>query len=145
MYGGGSAPSGWLLCNGALYPNVTYPSLAAVLGNTYGGATGVNFNGPNLNGRVPIGVGTATGSTGATAKTLGQTGGEETHTLTAAEIPPHTHSFFQYLFGGGPTVQTLFGNGGTPSVNTTDTGAGLLGLPHNNLQPFVVVNYIIKT
>jgi microcystin-dependent protein len=148
MYAGmtGTIPTGWLACDGSAISRSTYTPLYNVIGVIYGNGDGTTtFNLPNLQGRVPIGPGTAVGAAGATTKNLAQIGGEETHTLTAAEIPPHTHSFFQYLFGGGPTVQTLFGNGGTPSINTTDTGAGLLGVPHNNLQPFIVLNYIIKT
>jgi microcystin-dependent protein len=148
MYGGmtGTIPTGWLSCDGSDVSRSTYIGLFNSIGTIYGAGDNVTtFNLPNLQGRVPVGPGTAVGAAGATAKILSQTGGEETHTLSAAEIPPHTHSFFQYLFGGGSNIQTLFGNGGTPSVNTTDNGAGLLGLPHNNLQPFIVLNYIIKT
>jgi len=75
-----AAPTGWLFCQGQQVSAATYPRLAAVLGSA-GGLVTI----PNLQGRVPVGVGTATGAAGATAKALNGTGGEEKHTLAAAE------------------------------------------------------------
>jgi microcystin-dependent protein len=143
MYGGPAAPLGWLLCDGSTYSNSLYPNLSAILTNTYGGTPGIDFNVPNLQGRVPIGVGTAVGATGATAKTLGQTGGEETHTLTVPEMPSHAHSGVAdsaqntYAPGNGIPVPQAYYNG-----ITTPAGGDQ---PHNNLQPYIVLNYIIKT
>ena len=82
---GASAPSGWLICNGASLSTATYASLFAIIGYVYGGS-GANFNLPNLAGNVPIGPG---GSIGAS---VGASGGSSTHTLTTAEMPSHNHS-----------------------------------------------------
>jgi len=166
MYGGGIAPSGWLLCDGSSYPVLTYPALASVLNGEFG-SLGVNFNVPNLSGRVPVGAGTAIGATGATAKTFATLGGEETHTLTIPEMPSHTHNITggNDIFGNNATLynqgagiqlsristsggglESVFGRSGGPSnggvVFNSSTGGGL---PHNNMQPYIVLNYIIKT
>src|SRR3990167_386665 len=98
QYGGSSAPSGWVICDGTAYDVTTAPYLAlwSVIGTTYGGTGQSDFKVPDLRGRVAIGSGTGTAS-GATAKTLGSTptsgaGGEETHLLTGAESGTSVHS-----------------------------------------------------
>ena len=82
----GSAPSGWLLCNGASVSTSTYSALFAVIGYTYGGSGG-SFNLPNLSGRVPLGSGNS-GNTFANSKTLASQGGDE----AINQVPSHSHS-----------------------------------------------------
>lgn len=106
-YGGASAPTGYLLCDGSSVSSSTYLALHAVISNTYGGsaytgAGALSFNLPDLRGRLPMGAGTGLGQnasgTGApsgtaqTARTRGQWLGEETHLLTASELAAHTHA-----------------------------------------------------
>ena len=85
MFGGASAPSGWLLCQGQSLATATYPALFTVIGYTYGGS-GANFNIPNFQGNVPMGA-SASGS-----YPLGSTGGAPTATLVTANLPSHTHT-----------------------------------------------------
>lgn len=91
-WGNAQPPAGYLVCDGTAVSRTTYADLFAVIGTTFGVGDGsTTFNLPNFKGRTPLGVGLAT-ATGATTHTLAQMGGEETHTLTTAEIPAHTHS-----------------------------------------------------
>jgi microcystin-dependent protein len=139
QYAGSAAPSGYLLCTGQSISTTAFPELFAVIGYTYGGS-GANFNVPNLQNRVPVGKGPD-----AEFDTLGETGGAKTHTLTIAEMPSHNHStqiiakaFTSALDGlSGGTV-----NNNAQSYPSSSTGGGGA---HNNLQPYIVLNYIIKT
>src|SRR5579862_2089854 len=76
-------PKGWAFCNGQLLPINQNQALFSVLGTTFGGDGMLTFGLPDLQGRVPIHMGNGL--------VLGQAGGETTHTLTAAELPAHTH------------------------------------------------------
>ena len=142
MYGGSSAPSGWVLCDGSSYnrTNQTYNNLFSVLQYSYGGS-GNQFNVPDLRGRVGIGSGQGTG---LTSRTLGQTGGSESHTLSVAEMPNHQHytqigiAAEGYALSGANNIYSV----GVPTGQVTTAVGG--GLAHNNVQPFVAVNYIIK-
>jgi microcystin-dependent protein len=127
MFGGASAPTGWLLCDGQ--STASYTALAAVVGP----------NVPDLRGRAPIGYGQGTGLTNRT--TIGATTGDETHTLTIPEMPSHNHPG-QIVFGGGSgsTGVRIEGIGNFQP----DTGLRGGGGAHNNMQPSTVVNFIIK-
>jgi microcystin-dependent protein len=127
MYGGTTAPTGWLLCNGQSTSG--YTALAAIVGGTV----------PDLRGRAPIGYGQGSGLTNRA--TIGATTGAETHTLITSEMPIHNHS--GYIFGSGSGNTGL---GATTIANTaTTTGNAGGDQPHNNMQPSTVVNFIIKT
>ncbi|QWY81839.1 minor tail protein [Microbacterium phage Honk] len=156
QFAGQTAPSGWAICDGRALSRTTEARLFAVIGTLYGAGDGsTTFNVPNLKGRVPVGRDAADGS----FDVLGETGGAKTHTLTEAEMPSHQHDF------SGQTITWGQGNigfstqpqayAGAPSGNglgtyqdydnwadTMHTGGGQA---HNNLQPYIVLNYIIKT
>ncbi|MBD2168073.1 tail fiber protein [Calothrix membranacea FACHB-236] len=87
-YGGNTAPSGWLLCNGAEYQINSYPALYAAIGTAFGGNGSTTFRVPDRRGRVGLGAGQGTGLTN---RTLGQSGGQETVTLNVSQIPSHNH------------------------------------------------------
>lgn len=158
MYGGTAAPTGWLLCDGTSYLRATYPSLFAILSTTYGSADGTHFNVPDLRGRIPIGVGTGTGGgasgtglpaggSALTAVALATWKGEQTHLLSAAEsgLPAHTHTASVFAVGAGGAA-FAGANGGSQGSATTDANvAAAAASAHNNIQPVMGVNFIIKT
>ena len=154
-----TVPSGWLLCNGAAVNRTTYASLFALLGTTYGSGDGsTTFNVPNFKGRVPVGY----DSTQTEFNAMGETGGEKTHTLYQDEMPVHNHTQDAHGHNMGQTGALTNGLTGTnnyavtngtyytfrtqqpPSATPAIQNAGG-GLPHNNIQPYITINYIIKT
>ncbi len=141
-----TAPSGYLLCYGQAVSRTTYAALFSVIGSTFGSGDGSStFNVPDLRGRVPLGKDDMGGTpanrvTEAAADTIGGSGGEETHTLTIPEIPSHTHEY-TYAGGGAAYCVQYPATGQASTANTGSTGGGL---PHNNLQPYITLNYIIK-
>lgn len=151
-YAGTSAPTGWLLCYGQAVSRTTYAALFAVVSTTYGVGDGsTTFNVPDLRGRVVAGQDDMGGSSadrltnqtnGIDGDTLGATGGAETHTLTTAQIPSHTHDI-SVATNTAVITQTA---GATPgNTGTTSTAAAGGGGAHNNVQPTLILNYIIKT
>ena len=145
MFGGSTSPEGWLLCDGTAYSTSTHPEyedLYAAIQNAYGGSDGTDFQVPNLKGRMPVGL--DSGQTEFDA--MGETGGSKTHTLTEAEMPEHEHTF-SASGNYGSVSTTVYSNntaqGGTvnATANTSTVGSGTA---HENMPPFLVVNYIIK-
>jgi microcystin-dependent protein len=136
---GTALPDGWLRCQGQAVSRTTYADLFTAIGTTYGVGDGsTTFNVPNLQGRVPVEL----DSSQTEFDTLGETGGAKTHTLTVEQIPAHSHD---YSVGTGGTsgstqvdTQTRFN---TSSYTTQNAGGGEA---HNNLQPYIVLRYIIK-
>lgn len=179
----GAVQPGWLICDGTAYSRSTYANLFTAIGTAFGAGDGsTTFNVPDLRGRVPLGAGAGSG---LTARTLGQSGGEESHVLAKSEMPVHNHggatgggatggqsaSHTHATSGAGQYVMTPTGTGKlatgtgysetTIDLNTLQTGGAsgdhTHGIPalgissdgsgaaHNVMQPFAVVNYLIKT
>ena len=153
-----NVPNGWLECDGAEYIINEYPDLFGAIGYTYGGAV-LNFSVPDLRGRVGLGSGHGDG---LTIRELGDKGGEETHTLTTAEMPSHHHNYNDAYFAeaGSGTPKVYGTSAGTDGDNnfrwrtangsyssspedipTSNTGSGS---SHNNMQPYLVLRYLIK-
>jgi microcystin-dependent protein len=152
-FAGTTAPTGWLFAYGQSVASATYPDLYAAIGTTYGG-NATNFNLPDLRGRVVAGqddMGSTSAnrltnqSGGLNGDTLGATGGSETHTLTTAQMPSHQHSVYQHAgYHGGSVQGAGAGDSGT-TVHAATTGPTGGGGAHNNVQPTIILNYIIKT
>ena len=131
-------PNGWLPCDGRqlqIQPNV---ALFALLGIRYGGDGKTTFNLPDLRGRAPIGAGQGTGLSN---RVLADMGGAETHTLTINEMPRHDHKYTRNQGRG-----TWLANGSDTLKNTEDGYTSYSGgdQPHNNMSPYLVLNFIIK-
>lgn len=149
-------PVGWAPANGQIMSIAQNTALFSLLGTFYGGDGIQTFALPDLRGRVPIGNGQGPGLQNYS---IGQLGGEEAHTLTTAEIPPHTHGFSLMASSthGSQSVPTtgaaLASSAGgdrqfTLSLpNTAIAGGTTLpagsGLPHNNMQPYLAMTYCI--
>lgn len=147
------APRGWALCDGKALPIDQNQSLYSLLGTTYGSDGPTTFALPDLRGRTPIHAGA---SDDGVDHRPGQKGGKETHTLDAAEMPRHTHSFSGSSAQGTTDIpqagQVLAGSGRdvyrdqitnlTPldPGAVTDTGGGQA---HENVQPFLALNFCI--
>jgi microcystin-dependent protein/N-acetylneuraminic acid mutarotase len=149
QYIASNAPAGWLLCDGGGCHTNTYASLFAVIGYQFGGS-GTNFNLPDMRGRVPVGMGTGTG---LTARNLNATGGVETVTLVSNQMPSHTHGFFNYdgttdwrisATPGGSKTRIAYAVDGYNAAGTWYIGNAGGGQSHENMPPFVVLNFIIK-
>lgn len=159
-YAGATAPTKYALCYGQAISRTTYAALFTAIGTTYGTGDGsTTFNLPDLRGRVPAGQddmgGTSanrlTGQTGGVnGDTLGGVGGTETHKLTVTEMPAHTHgpdtslasSFYGDYAAGGLNGGRPTGGGTQLRMMTTGSTGG--GGAHNNMQPTIILNYIIK-
>ena len=173
MFAGLSAPSGWVLCDGSAISRTTYANLFSAIGTTYGSGDGsTTFNVPNLKGKVPIGLDSADssfdslGETGGHKETQSHThsGDAHTHTGTTATEGAHTHNYVDYTPDGGAAVNFgsqytvggltfftrttqagsahshTFTTSGASAASTGSFGGGNAG----NLQPYIVLNYIIK-
>lgn len=156
-YAGTSAPTGWLFCYGQAISRTTYADLFTALGTTYGVGDGsTTFNLPDLRGRVVAGKDDMGGSsanrltdagTGSLdGDVLGDSGGEETHTLTTTEMPAHTHSGTPIKTDTATVGSAGFMGGSSPANGSSLAVASQGGNgAHNNVQPTFILNKIIKT
>lgn len=139
QYAGANAPDGYVLCDGSYYDTMEYPELFDAIGFTYGekgSGTNIFFAVPNLATRVPIGVGTG--------YALGSTGGEAEHTLTVSELPAHDHGavYTGNAISSNKKYPWFTGTGDKIGYQAIETGSGAA---HNNMQPYIALNYIIST
>jgi microcystin-dependent protein len=142
-------PKGWAPCNGQVLPISSNQALFALIGAKYGGDGKTTFALPDLRGRTPIHAGNTHG--------LGETGGEQAHTLSTAELPAHAHAVAAQTSanGGSATPLENFLGGGnnayaTPNGNLqalrADTVSATGGtLPHQNMQPYLTTSFCIAT
>lgn len=151
MFGGNFAPVGFAFCDGQLLPIAEYDALFALIGTTYGGDGQTTFALPDLRGRLPVHTGQGNGLSNYV---LGQSGGSETVTLTAQQLPAHTHAAQaqsaagnQSAPGGGvwaSSGQNQF-SASAPNTGMSAAAIGPAGgsLPHDNMMPYQVVSFII--
>jgi microcystin-dependent protein len=158
-FAGAVAPQGWLLCDGQECSSRDYPKLWKAIKTKYVPAQEeirvLRFNAdedsgykiffvPDLRGRVIVGVDGGARRVTANNK-LGASGGEETHQLTVAELASHTHTVRDYGGGPKPAVDGLHDKNSSISPNPQITSVSGGDQPHNNMQPYQVLNYIIST
>jgi microcystin-dependent protein len=148
MFAGNFAPSGWMFCEGQLLSIAENETLFALIGTTYGGDGQDTFALPDLRGRLPVHQGNGF--------VLAETGGAEEVTLTANQIPNHTHPFVasnntanapnpgNNFVGTSSQVDAFFGD--VPSINMNANAVSSVGgsQPHSNMQPYLCVDFIIS-
>ena len=150
-----TAPTAHVLCDGAAISRTTFAALFAVIATTFGiGDGSTTFNVPDMRGRLPLGQDDMGGSsanrvTNTEADSLAGSEGAETHALLEAELPSHDHDFFTNASGNNNGVY------GDANGGATDSGAGAQGTvqtatkgdgtAHENMPPYLTLNYIIKT
>lgn len=153
LFAGNFAPRGWAFCHGQLLSIASNTALFSILGTTYGGDGRTTFALPDLRGRVPVSEGSGPG---LSDWRLGQTGGSEQITLSAANLPAHTHTVTTRMDASPGTTSTPatgmvpaessednYGPGTTP-IDTVHTSSSVgSGTPVNNIQPTLALNYII--
>ena len=139
------APKGWALCNGQVLPINQNQALFSLLGTTYGGNGQTTFALPNLQGRVPLHMGSAF--------VMGQAGGETAHTLNLSEMPAHTHipvgssNNASVTSPAGNLWAVQSGSGYSPISNANMNPASITNVggsqPHDNMSPYLVLNFCI--
>lgn len=150
MFAGNFAPAGWAFCDGQLQPISENETLFNLIGTTYGGDGQSTFALPDLRGRLPLHFGNST--------SLATSAGSEQVTLTATQIPAHRHVFLatgSSATDASPTGQIPAATAsatiapyGTDAPQTTLAAASISASggsqPHENLQPYLCVEFIIS-
>ena len=157
LFGFDFAPRGWMLCNGQLLPINQYQALFALLGTTYGGNGTTTFALPDLRGRAALHYGQGPG---LTPRVMGEASGSENVTLLSTQMPTHNHTLLAHSGGGNVPLSstTVISNPvdingdalnafttATPNTTLSPAAIGMSGgsQPHNNMQPYLVMNYCI--
>jgi len=151
------APTGWAFCDGQLMPISQNTALFSLLGTTYGGDGKSTFALPDMQGNAPMQPGQGQG---LSLRDLGETSGVESVTLLTSEMPAHTHGVGRALADAGNVItpvnsvwaQSAAGRGaaalyidgaptGKVNINSLNVTGG--SLPHNNMQPYLTLNFCI--
>jgi microcystin-dependent protein len=152
IFAGNFAPTGWALCDGQLLPISQNTALFSLLGTTYGGDGKSTFALPNMQGNNPMHPGNGAG---LSQRFLGEESGVEFVTLLQNEMPLHNHSSngadvqgnvpgpAQNFFAGDSTARQFVNSAPNAAMNPLALGLTGGGLPHNNLQPYLVLTFII--
>ncbi|MFN8012577.1 MAG: tail fiber protein [Holophagaceae bacterium] len=156
LFAGNFAPRTWAFCQGQILAISQNTALFSILGTTYGGNGQTTFGLPDLRGRVPVGTGTGPGLPNVV---MGQAAGEPAHTLSITEIPAHNHTATSPAATASTTATPGTGvavgpatlgaavskNFGTADGSLAAPSIGIAGgsQPHNNMQPYLGMNYII--
>ena len=148
------APANWAVCDGSLLSTSSHIALFSVIGKLYGGDGATTFALPKLNGRFPIGMGAGTG---LTPRSINQSGGVSEVSLDKAHLPSHEHGLqsaqpsnaalaspgSSSLLGSAPTRPYADQNASTVQMNEQALGMAGGGLPHNNMPPYLALNFCI--
>ncbi len=154
MFAGNFPPVGWMFCDGQQLPISENETLFQLIGTTYGGDGESTFNLPNFQSRIPLHMGTG----GEGSYQLGETGGVESVTLTTQQIPVHTHPLVATNDGGNSanagngllaaqSPVSIYRPNATPpnvAMNAVSVGPAGGSQPHENMQPFLVISFIIS-
>lgn len=140
LFGGSAAPEGWLMCDGSAVSRTTYSDLFNIIGTTYGAGNGsTTFNIPNIKGKTVVGLDLED----TDFNTLGATSGEKTNTLTLDNLPKRTgyiNNLTLSTGAGGAALGTMSGW----KASALGDGGETYNKTISNLQPYIVLNYIIK-
>ena len=152
MFAGNFQPAGWMFCNGTVLPISEYETLFQLIGTTYGGDGQETFALPDLRSRIPIHQGNGF--------ILAETGGAESITLTVQQIPAHSHALLGATTDGGlnapaggvlakpgspqPGVRAFAPGPADTTMNAQAIGPTGGSQPHENMQPYLGVHYIIS-
>ena len=152
MFAGNFAPAGWMFCEGQLLPISENETLFQLIGTTYGGDGQSTFALPDLRGRMPMHMGSGGG---LSSRTLAESGGVETVTLTTQQIPAHTHvpqgdansgssdDPTGRVWASSSAIQFIAGPTNT-TMNNTIMGNTGGSQPHDNMSPYLVLSFIIS-
>ena len=149
IFAGNFAPRGWAFCDGQLLPISQNTALFSLIGTTYGGDGRTTTALPNMQGRAPMHPGRGPG---LTSRRLGENGGAEQVTVSESQMPSHSHSMQGVAGADQAAPDNAHGLGNAPVYATPGTivamGADMVGntggsQPHNNMQPFLAMNFII--
>jgi microcystin-dependent protein len=154
MFGGNFAPAGWAFCHGQLLPISENETLFNLIGTTYGGDGQSTFALPDLRGRIPIHQGTGPGGS---TRILGEAAGSESLYLTVNQIPAHSHAVQNAATSAAadrrnpkgakfakPREPAYAAPGTGSPLDTITSGATGGSQPHENMQPFLCISFIIS-